>query len=63
MAYFGRKPRKPGSTPGAGSGQTEQDRQAHRRAVVQRLQRRLSDGRPDRAGRQGRNIRNARSAR
>jgi len=61
MAYFGRKPRKPGSTPGAGSGEGEP--QTNRRAISRRINRELAAGRPDRAGRQGRNVRNARSAR
>lgn len=60
MAYFGRRPEKPGSTPGAGSGFAEQKEQTHRRAVRGRLERRLKDGRRERAGR---NLRTARAAR
>jgi hypothetical protein len=54
MAYFGRKPEKPGSVPGAASGGAEQERAARRRGAVQRLARRAADGRA---------VRNARSAR
>lgn len=60
MAYFGRKPEKPGSTPGAGSGFAEQEEMTRRRGVRGRIERRLKDGRRERAGR---NLRAARAAR
>lgn len=63
MAYFGNKPAKPGSKPGAGSGFAEREQIAHRRAVIKRLERGLTGGRSPRAGRAGRNLRTARAAR
>lgn len=60
MAYFGRKPEKPGSKPGAASGFPEEREMTHRRADRGRLERRLKDGRRERAGR---NLRAARAAR
>lgn len=57
MAYFGRKPEKPGSVPGSQSG-GKQDRAAAKvRGVVGRFQRVEASGRPNRA------VRNARSSR
>jgi len=57
MAYFGKKPEKPGSVPGAASGGKEK-RQAERvRGVVGRL------ARAQNAGRQVRGLRTGRSAR
>lgn len=60
MAYFGRKPEKPGSKPGAASGFQTEEQMAHRRAVRGRLERRLKDGRRERAGRNTRAMRSAR---
>lgn len=60
MAYFGRKPEKPGSKPGAASGFAEQEEMTRRRAIRGRVERRLKDGRRERAGR---NVRQMRSAR
>lgn len=57
MAYFGRKPEKPGSKPGAASGFQTEEQMAHRRAVRGRVERRLKDGRRER------NTRAMRSAR
>jgi hypothetical protein len=60
MAYFGNRPKKPGSVPGAASGFQDQKELAHRRGVRGRLERRLKDGRRERAGRNTRQMRSAR---
>lgn len=60
MAYFGRKPEKPGSVPGSQSG-GKQERAAQRvRGVVGRAVRAGAAGRPERANRSTRNQRSAR---
>ena len=60
MAYFGRKPEKPGSVPGSQSGR-KQERVASRvRGVVGRVERSLAAGRPERRANA---VRNARSSR
>lgn len=60
MAFFGRKPKKPGSVPGSQSGGVQERQQARVRGIVQRVERRLSAGRPERAGRADRTGRKAR---
>lgn len=60
MAYFGRKPQKPGSVPGAGSGFEEQERQER---VGGAIARRVDQGRPSRAGRALKAVRGARGGR
>lgn len=53
MAYFGRRVKKPGSKPGAGSGGAEQDVQARLNGLERRIAR----------GRQARPVRAATAAR
>jgi hypothetical protein len=60
MAYFGNRPKKPGSVPGAASGFQDQEKLTHRRAIRGRIERRLKDGRRERAGRNTRAMRSAR---
>ena len=57
MAYFGRRPEKPGSVPGSQSGNKGKRVAAKVRGVVGRAQRAEASGRPNRA------VRNARSGR
>ena len=54
MAYFGRKPEKPGSVPGSQSGRKEQKVAARVRGIAARI---------ERARTTGRTVRNARSSR
>lgn len=63
MAYFDRKPKKPGSVPGAASGFVQERRQERAEAALERLGRRLKAGRPERAGRALRGAREGRAAR
>lgn len=60
MAYFGNRPKKPGSVPGAASGFQEQRNAGRAKAARGRLERRLKDGRRERAGRNTRQMRSAR---
>lgn len=61
MAYFGRKPKKPGSVPGSQSGDTRQDRAVRRfLGVTERV---VEAGRPLRPGRASKTVRAARSGR
>lgn len=60
MAFFGRKPKKPGSVPGSASGFTQERRAERLSAVVERLE---SAGRPSRPGRASRALRAARTGR
>lgn len=59
MAYFGRKPEKPGSVPGAGSGHAEQEQVAR----VQAVGRKVARGRVERPGRAGAKARTERKGR
>lgn len=59
MAYFGRRPEKPGSVPGAGSGfEVQQERRAVKR--VARIIRKAKDVRQERSLRFNRAARKAR---
>lgn len=60
MAYFGRKPEKPGSVPGSQSGGKQERAAARVRGVVGRAQRAAVNGRSERSGNA---VRNARSGR
>lgn len=60
MAYFGRKPEKPGSVPGSQAGNVEQERAAR---IEQRLERLGASPRPLRGARFNRAVRNIRAAR
>lgn len=60
MAYFGRKPKKPGSVPGSQSGNVQKERLERVQAAVRRA---VSEPRAERAGRALRTLRNARTAR
>lgn len=60
MAYFGRKPEKPGSVPGSQSGGKEGRAAARVRGMVERRQRAQAIGRTERSGNA---VRNARSGR
>lgn len=60
MAYFGRKPKKPGSVPQSQSG-FEQEERLER--VLGRLERGVEAGRPARSGRAVRALRGGREAR
>ena len=56
MAYFGRKPKKPGSVPGAASGGSEQEKTAKVRGIARqaargRLERSLRSNRTNRTER------------
>lgn len=53
MAYFGRSPKKPGSVPGAASGNPEKERLGTLRSIGRQISRgrRERAGRPLRAGR------------
>lgn len=57
MAYFGRKPEKPGSVPGSQSGQKEKRAAARVRGTIARVERARTTGRAGRA------VKAARSAR
>lgn len=48
MAYFGRRPDKPGSVPGEGNGFRGERQRAHVRGQLERLERRIEQGRPAR---------------
>lgn len=50
MAYFGRKPEKPGSVPGSQSGGKQERAAARVRGAAGRLARRAADGRRERQG-------------
>jgi len=60
MAYFGRKPKKPGSVPGAASGFAQKERIERAELSVER---RVSQSRPERAARPGKALRAVRAAR
>lgn len=62
MAYFGRKPKKPGSTPGAGSGSEFQATLAGAKRVA-RAVRRFNRGREERPEASARALRMARTNR
>lgn len=57
MTFFGRKPKKPQSVPGAASGGAQEVQRARARGIAGRVQRRLAAGRPERADRTGRKAR------
>lgn len=61
MAFFGRKPKKPGSVPGAASGGAARDRAV--RAVEGAVERPLDQARAPRPGQAMRALRAVRSAR
>lgn len=54
MAYFDRKPEKPGSLPGAASGGREKKAASRVRGAVARVARAQAAGRPSRAVRSAR---------
>lgn len=60
MAYFGRKPKKPGSVPGAANGFVQKERVQRLGAAVRRL---TSQPRAVRPGRASKAVRAARSQR
>lgn len=60
MAYFGRRPEKPGSVPGSQSGGQQERAAARVRGVVGRFQRAEAAGRPGRVNRAVRNTRGSR---
>jgi hypothetical protein len=60
MAYFGRTPKKPQTTPGSGSGFVQQEGEKR----LERAVRRLTDSeRPERPGRASKAVRAVRGAR
>lgn len=60
MAYFGRKPEKPGSVPGSQAGNVQKERAERILGAVERA---VKNPRPVRAGRQNRAVRALRAAR
>lgn len=63
MAYFGRKPDKPGSVPGSQSGGKEEKQARRLRGEIDRIEKAVGSGRVARAVRMNRALRNARSQR